>query len=166
MVDLLVQNAAQVTAVVSLVLLFAGGTVARLVGVALGLVGLGLVGWLLRRSAARRPELLGSYVGARLVLLVAVAGALLARRPDDRVWIWLATGLALLAVLAESSLRSMLTKTATVAVNLPGVPTVPEPPFPPAVLPWVTLGVTALGWCWPCSRRQAGCTWSPGCSRC
>ncbi|GAA1827233.1 CDP-glycerol glycerophosphotransferase family protein [Microlunatus capsulatus] len=146
MVDLLVQNGAQVAAVVAVVLLFAGGGAVQLVGVAVGLVGLALVGWLLRRSAARRPELLGSYVGARLVLLVAVTGALLARRPDDAVWIWVGTGLALLAVLAESSLRSMLTKTDTVAVNLPGVPVVPEPPFPVAVLPWVTLAVTALGW--------------------
>ncbi|SDT36425.1 CDP-Glycerol:Poly(glycerophosphate) glycerophosphotransferase [Friedmanniella luteola] len=146
MVDLLVQNGAQGAAVVSLVLLFAAGTTGRLVGVAAGLVALGLVAWLLRRSEARRPELLGAYVGARLVLLVAVAGALLARRPEDPVWIWLGTGVALLAVLAESTLRSMLTKTATVAVNLPGVPTVPEPPFPTRTLPWMTLGVTALGW--------------------
>ena len=146
MVDLLVQNAAQVAAVVSLVLLFATGTAGQLVGVAAGLVGLGLVGWLLRRSAVRRPELLGSYVGARLMLLVAVTGALLVRRPEDPLWIWLGTGLALLAVLAESSLRSMLTKPATVAVNLPGVPTVPEPPFPSPTLPWVTVGVTAVGW--------------------
>ena len=146
MVDLLVQNGAQVAAVLSLVLLFAAGTAGRLVGVAVGLVGLGLVGWLLRRSAARRPELLGAYVGARLVLLVAVTGALLARRPDDLVWIWSGTGAALLAVLAESSLRSMLTKTDTVAVNLPGVPRVPRQPFPTATLPWVTLAVAALGW--------------------
>lgn len=145
-VDLLVQNAAQLSAVVSLVLLFAGGTVARLVGAGLGLVGLGLLGWLLRRSATRRPELLVAYVGARLVLLVAVTGALLARRPDEPVWIWLGTGLALLAVLAESSLRSMLTKTAAVAVQLPGVPTVPRLPFPTSTLPWATVGVVALGW--------------------
>ena len=146
MVDLLVQNAAQVAAVVSLVLLFATGTAGRLVGVAAGLTGLGLVGWLLRRSAARRPELLGAYVGARLVLLLAVTGALLVRRPDDPLWIWLGTGLALLAVLAEGSLRTMLTKTEAVAVNLPGVPAVPEPPFPPRTLPWVTTAVSALGW--------------------
>jgi hypothetical protein len=146
MVDLLVQNAAQVAAVVSLVLLFATGTVGQLVGVAVGVVGLGLVGWLLRRSAVRRPELLGSYVGARLMLLVAVTGALLARRPEDPLWIWLGTGLALLAVLAESSLRSIRIKPATVAVNLPGVPTVPDPPFPSPTLPWVTVVVTAVGW--------------------
>lgn len=146
MVDLLVQNGAQLAAVLSLVLLFTAGTAGRLVGVALGLVGLGGVGWLLRRSATRRPELLGAYVGARLVLVVAVTGALLARRPDDGGWIWLGTGAALMTVLAESSLRSMLTKTATVAVNLPGVPTVPEPPVPTQTLPWATVGVLALGW--------------------
>jgi hypothetical protein len=145
LVDLLVQNGAQGAAVVSLVLLFAGGPAGRLVGAASGLLGLVLVGWLLRRSRARRPELLGAYVGARLVLLVAGAGALLARRPDDAGWIWLGTGAVLLAVLTESSLRSVLTKTSAVAVNLPGVPAVPEPPLPARTLPWVTLGVTALG---------------------
>ncbi len=145
-IELLVQNAAQVSAVVALVLLFAGDSTGQLVGAAVGVLGLGLAAWLLRRSARRRPELIGAYVGARLLLLIAVTGALLARRPDDADLIWLGTGLALLAVLVESSLRSMITRTEPFAAHLPGLPTPPEPPFPTAVLPWGTLAVTALGW--------------------
>jgi hypothetical protein len=143
--DLVAQNVAQVTAVLAVVLLFATGRLGQVVGAVLGVLVLGLLSWLLRRSATRRPELLGLYVGARLMLLVAVAGAMLARRPDDRGWIWLGTGLALLAVLAESSLRTTLTKTSPLAVHLPGVPVVPDGPFPTATLPVATVAAAALG---------------------
>ena len=143
--DLLAQNLAQVSAVVAVVLLFATGWVGQLIGAALCLVVIGVLGWLLRRSATRRPELLGLYVGARVVLLVAVAGALLARRADDAGWIWLGTGAALLAVLAERALRTTLTKSTPVAVHLPGVPVVPDPPFPTGTLPVSTVTTAALG---------------------
>ncbi len=146
MVELLGQNTAQVAAVLSVVLLFAGGTGGQLLGAVAGVLGLLVVAVLLRRSARRRPELIGTYVGARLMLLVAVTGALLARRPDERGWIWLGTGLALLAVLIESSLRAMISKTQAFAVHLPGVPTPPRAPFPTPALPWATLGVVAVGW--------------------
>ena len=143
--DLLAQNFAQAAAVVAMVLLFAAGTVGQVVGAVLCLVVIGVLAWLLRRSATRRPGLLGLYVGARAVLLVAVAGALLAGRPDDAGWIWLGTGAALLGLLAESSLRTTMTRSVPVAVNLPGVPVVPDPPFPTATLPLATVSAAALG---------------------
>ena len=90
-----------------------------------------VVAWLLRREAARLSPLLTAYAGSRLVLLLGVAAAYLVRRPDQATWLWVATGLALLAVLTEPTIKVLLSKTEQVAVNLPGVRPVPAPPFRP-----------------------------------
>ncbi len=146
-VELAVANAAQLGAVVAVVLLLApSGVVGHVLGMVALVVALGTTGWLLRQGSRRRSTpFLGSVAGPRLVLLVAVAGALVLRRPDETGWIWTATGLALLAVLTETSLRASLSKTEPVAVNLPGIEPVPEPPFPPAVVVWASLGLALSG---------------------
>ncbi|WP_375424771.1 CDP-glycerol glycerophosphotransferase family protein [uncultured Friedmanniella sp.] len=146
-VELALANAAQVCSVLAAVLLLApSGLVGRLLGSLAGLAALGTTGWLLRQ-AARRPltPFLGSSAGPRLLLLVAVGAALVARRPDDAGWFWSATGLGLLAVLTETSLRVSLAKTEQVAVNLPGVEPVPEPPFPPRSVVWASVALVLLG---------------------
>ena len=129
------ENLLDLVVVLAAVLLWVDApTWAHLVGAVLGLAGLLLVGRLLRREDARQGSLLVAYAGPRLLLLVAVAGGYLLRRPADSGWVWAATGLALLAVLSEPTLRVLLTKTEQVAVQLPGVPAVPAPPFPPGLL--------------------------------
>jgi len=131
-VDLLVSSLGNVAAVTGTVLLFVTEPLAlRLTGGLLLVAAAVGVGWLLRREIARRGPLLTAYAGSRLVLLVGVAAAYLARRPDQGTWVWVATGIALLAVLTEPTIKVLLRKTEQVAVNLPGVRPVPEPPFPP-----------------------------------
>lgn len=146
-IELAVANGAQVGVVVAVVLLLApSGTVGRVLGVAAGLVALVATGWLLRQASRRTATpFLGSVPGPRLLLLVAVGAAFVLRRPDDAGWIWTATGLGLLAVLTETSLRVSLAKTEQVAVNLPGVEPVPEPPFLPAAVVWASLALALLG---------------------
>jgi hypothetical protein len=144
--DLLVENIVNVVAAAGLVLLFAAPQFpARLVGALLSVAALCLVAWLLRRERGRKGTLLLAYGGVRLLLLVAVAGGYLLRRPEDGRWIWLATGLAVLAVLSEPTIQILLTKTEQVAVNLPGVRPVPGPPFDPDLLAVVTLVEVLVG---------------------
>ncbi|HEY5785974.1 MAG TPA: CDP-glycerol glycerophosphotransferase family protein [Microlunatus sp.] len=150
-VDLLVSSVGNVAAVTGTVLLFAAQPLAlRLTGGLLLAAAVVVVGWLLRRDAARLSPLLTTYAGSRLMLLVGVAAAYLARRPDQGTWLWTATGIALLAVLTEPTIKVLLSKTEQVAVNLPGVRAVPEPPFPPdriavgSLLLVVAGGVLAL----------------------
>ena len=57
----------------------------------------------------------------------------------------MATGLALLAVLTEPTIKVLLSKTEQVAVNLPGVRPVPAPPFRPDRLAVGSLVVVAVG---------------------
>ncbi|HEU5486207.1 MAG TPA: CDP-glycerol glycerophosphotransferase family protein [Microlunatus sp.] len=145
-VDLVLVNLAQLVTVAGTVLLFvAKAAWLQLVAASLVLVALAVVAWLLRRQVGRHGSLLGGFTGLRLVLLVAVAAAYLVRRPDQGGWIWLATGLAWSAVLAEPTITVLLSKTQQVAVNLPGVRPVPAPPFPPDLLAWTSLLVVALG---------------------
>ena len=145
-IDLLVSAAVNVVAVTGVVMLFA------LESLPLGVIGgvlLGLatvaVAWLLKREAARLGPLLTAYAGSRLVLLVGVAAAYLARRPDQMTWLWVATGLALLAVLTEPTIKVLLSKTEQVAVNLPGVRPVPAPPFRPDRIAVGSLVVVVVG---------------------
>lgn len=146
MTELALDNAAAVTGVVAVVLLFAGpGRWGPVLGVVAGVATLLATAWLLRRAAVQGRSLLRAQAGLRLVLLVAVAGAYLLRRPDEPGWIWSATGLALLGVLIEGSLAQAAAKTQQVAVNLPGVPTVPEPPLPFSVPAWAALGAALVG---------------------
>ena len=145
-VDLLVANAANVLAVTGAVLLLAATSVPLAIsGAVLAGLALGAVAWLLRRQTVRLDSLLAAYTGVRLVLFVGVAGAYVQRRPDDVSWVWLATGLAVLAVLSEPALVVLLSKAEPTAVNLPGVDPVPRPPYSPDVLPLVTLAEASLG---------------------
>lgn len=145
-VDLLITNLANLLAVASTVMLFvAGSAVTQVVGGVLVVLALVIVGWLLRRQAGRPGGLLTSYAGARLVLLVAMAAACLSRSSNQIGWIWVATGLALFAVLLEPTVKVLLSKTEQVAVNLPGVRPVPAPPFAPDLLVVVSVGVVAIG---------------------
>ena len=69
-----------------------------------------ILGWLLRRDISRGRALLATYQAPRMIVLVAVAAAYLARRPDDAVWIWAATGLAIFAILSEPTVRLLLSQ--------------------------------------------------------
>ncbi len=131
-VDLLISNGLNVCLVVAIVVLFtADGLVLGLVGALFAVVSLLIIGWLMRREVGRRRGLLGMNQAPRVLLMVAVAGGYLLRRPQDSVWVWIATGLALLAILSESTLRTLLGRTRSMATNLPGVPVVTKPPVQP-----------------------------------
>ncbi len=144
-IDLLVANAAAGLGTVGAVLLVVAPAPAAVAGGVLVVSATAAVGWLLRRQLARGEGLLTAHLGIRLVLLVAVAGAYLRRRPDDIGWISVATGLALLVVLGEPTLQLVLSRIEQVAVNLPGVQAVPASPCSPNVLPVVSLVEVLLG---------------------
>jgi CDP-Glycerol:Poly(glycerophosphate) glycerophosphotransferase len=158
-IDLIVNNLFNVCAVVGAVVMYvAADSAVFWLGVALGVASVIMLGWLLRRDISRGRALLATYKAARMIVLLAVAAGYLARRPDDAAWIWIATGLAILTILSEPSLRLLLIKAAPVAVHLPGSPEVPQPPFSAtfvALAPFVgaTVGVLlaaagAPGWCY------------------
>jgi hypothetical protein len=144
-VDLMVASVANVLAVAAVVVLFAvESPLLLVVGGVLALLAVGMVCWLLHRELARHGGLLTIHAGSRLVLLVAVSAAYLSRRPDQG-WLWLATGVALLAVLTEPMIKVLLSKTEQVAVNLPGVRPVPPPPYSPDLLVIASMVVVVLG---------------------
>jgi CDP-Glycerol:Poly(glycerophosphate) glycerophosphotransferase len=158
-VDLIVSNLFNLCVVIGAVVMFAAtDSPVFWLGAALGVAAMIILGWLLRRDISRGRALLATYQGPRLVVLVAVAAAYLARRPGDELWIWAATGLAILAVLSEPTVRLLLGWATPVAVQLPGFPEVPRPPFNPtfvALAPFATAGVGVLlaatgapGWCY------------------
>ena len=146
-IDLLVANLAAAGGTVGAVILVVAPAPAAVAGGVLVLLGTAGVGWLFRRQFARGEGLLTAHLGIRLVLLVAVAGAYLRRRPDDIGWISVATGLALIVVLGEPTLQLVLSRIEQVAVNLPGVQPVPAPPYASNVLPLVGLAEVVLGGC-------------------
>jgi hypothetical protein len=146
-VDLMIANLGNVLALAGMVLLlvFDSALLPRVLGAALTAAAVVVVAWLLRREASRSSGLLGVYAGSRLVLLVAVAGGYLGARPLQQGWIWTATALAVLAVLAEPTTRVLLSKTEQVAVNLAGVRPVPRPPFRPDRLVVGSLALVVVG---------------------
>ena len=145
-VDLLIGNGLNVCLVIAIVLLFAAeGLVLGLIGALFALASLLIIGWLLRREVRRRRGLLGLIQAPRLLLMIAVAGGYLLRRPQDSVWVWIATGLALLAILSESTLRTLLGRTRSMATHLPGVPDVTKPPFNPSLVAVAPLAAALLG---------------------
>jgi hypothetical protein len=145
-VDLIVSNLFNFCAVIGAVVMFvAADSPIFWLGAALGLASVIILGWLLRRDISRGRALLAAYQGSRIIVLLAVAAAFLARRPDDIVWIWIATGLAILAILSEPSLRLLLSKATPVAVHLPGSPEVPRPPFNPTFVALAPFAEAVLG---------------------
>lgn len=145
-IDLLVTNAVALSAVIGAVLLLVVDRLSiQVLGGLLSLAALAGTGWLLRRELGRFGDLLTLHTGPRFVLLVAIAGSYLTRRPDQAVWIWVATGVGMAAVLAEPTIKMLLAKTQQIAVNLPGVQPVPEPPYAPSKLALGSLAVTAVG---------------------
>jgi len=145
-VDLIVSNLFNFCVVIGAVLMFAGaGSPITWLGAALALASMIMLGWLLRRDLARGRALLAIYSAPRIAILVAVAAGYLARRPDEEVWIWSATGLAILAILCEPTIRLLLTKAMPVAVQLPDFPEVPKPPFQPRLVALAPFGASVLG---------------------
>jgi CDP-Glycerol:Poly(glycerophosphate) glycerophosphotransferase len=145
-VDLLVSTLFNFSVVIGAVLMFAAiGLPVIWLGAAFAVASMIMLGWLLRRDMRRGRALLAAYQGQRTAVLIAVAAAYLARRPDEALWIWTATGLAILAILNERTLRLLLGKAAPVAVQLPGFPEVPRQPFRPDVVAIAPFAVAVLG---------------------
>ena len=158
-VDLVVNNLCNVCVVAGAVVMYvAADSAVFWLGVALGVASVIMLGWLLRRDISRGRALLAAYQATRTMVLIAVAAGYLARRPDDAVWIWMATGLAILTILFEPSLRLLMSEASPVAVHLPGLPEVPQPPLSTtlvALAPLVAAIVGVLlaaaggpGWCY------------------
>jgi hypothetical protein len=158
-VDLIVNNLFNVCAVAGAVVMYvAADSAVFWLGAALGVASVIMLGWLLRRDISRDHALLATYKAARMIVLLAVAAGYLSRRPNDAAWIWIATGLAILAILTEPTLRLLLIKAAPVAVHLPGSPEVPQPPFSArfvalgpfggAVAGVLLAAAGAPGWCY------------------
>ena len=145
-VDLLVSNLFNFSVVIGAILMFAAiDSPIIWLGAVLTAASMVMLGWLLRRDMSRGRALLSTYQGQRIALLVAVAAAYLARRPDHALWIWAATGLAILAILSERTLRLLLSKATPVAVQLPGFPEVPRPPFKPSMVAIAPFAEAVLG---------------------
>jgi len=145
-VDLIVSNLFSFCAVIGAVVMFtAADSPIFWLGAALGLASVIILGWLLRRDISRGRAMLAAYQAARMILLIAVAAAYLARRPDDISWIWAATGLAILAILSEPTVRLLLSKATPVAVHLPGFPEVPRPPFNPSFVALAPFAEAVVG---------------------
>lgn len=146
-VDLIVNNLFNVCAVAGAVVMYvaAADSAVFWLGAALGVTSVIMLGWLLRRDISRGRAVLATYKAARMIVLLAVAAGYLARRPDDTVWIWIATGIAILAILSEPTLRLLLIKAAPVAVHLPGSAEVPQPPFRATFVALAPFAVAAVG---------------------
>ena len=145
-VDLIVSNLFNFLVVIGTVLMFTStGSPIIWLGAVLAVASLIMLGWLLRRDLSRDRPLLAAYQGQRIAVLIAVAAAYLARRPDDAMWIWTATGLAILGILSERTLQLLLSKATPVAVQLPGFPEVPQPPLKPNVVTIAPFAAAVLG---------------------
>lgn len=115
-----------------------------LLGGLLGLVALALIGQRLYRRASQAP-LTANFPVQRILVLVLAGAAYAQRRPSDRLEVWLAVAIAVLAVLLEPNLRAQLGKVRPVGTGLPGLTEVPPPPFAPGLLAWVSLAEALLG---------------------
>jgi hypothetical protein len=89
--------------------------------------------------------LLTYFVTVRALLLICVGAGYQIRQPDSAGWAWLGVGLALMLVLAETLIKSLLGTTKIIVANLPGVPSLPTAPFSPGWLLIASLGVIVLG---------------------
>jgi hypothetical protein len=145
-VDLIVSNVFNFSVVIAAVVMFVGADSPIIwLGAVLAVAAMIMLGWLLRRDLTRGRALLAIYQGPRIAIVIAVAAGYLARRPDAALWIWSATGLLILAILSEPTVRLMLTKATPVAVQLPGFPEVPKPPFKPRLVALAPFGAAVLG---------------------
>lgn len=142
--DFGVRNVINAGAVVAVCLLVASSS--AVLGVVGALAGLAaLIGILARRWSDFVPKpktaLLGYFVSVRLLLVVAIGGAYLHRRPDasaaETGLAWLAVAGLLLVVMAEPLVKTLLGTTKIVVRNLPGVRPVPKAPFSPG---WIAAG--------------------------
>lgn len=142
--DFGVRNLINLGAVLAVCLLVASDSeLIRTIGALAGLAA--LIGILVRRWSDFYPKpktgLLGYFVSVRLLLVVAVGGAYLHRRPGaasvEVGSAWTALGLLLLLIMAEPLVKTLLGTTKIIVRNLPGVPPVPKAPFSPG---WVAAG--------------------------
>ncbi|WP_344812427.1 CDP-glycerol glycerophosphotransferase family protein [Microlunatus aurantiacus] len=142
--DFAVRNVINLGAVVSAcVLLAADGTTIRAVGALAGLAA--LVGILARRWSDFYPRpkagLLGYFVSVRLLLVVAVGGLFLHRRPDagalEVAAAWTGLAVLLLLVMAEPLVKTLLGTTKVIVRHLPGVKPVPKAPLSAG---WIAAG--------------------------
>jgi hypothetical protein len=145
-VDLIITNLFNVCVIVAAVIMFAAvGSPIIWLGAVLAIASLIVLGWLMRRDISRGRALLAIYQAPRIVVLIAVAAAYLARRPDETAWIWAATGLAIFAIMFEPTVRLLMSKATPVAVQLPGFPSVPRSPFNPSFVALAPLATAAAG---------------------
>jgi CDP-Glycerol:Poly(glycerophosphate) glycerophosphotransferase len=145
-VDQIISNLFNVCAVGGVVLMFAATQSPIFwLGAAFGLASVIILGWLMRRDMSRGYPLLAAYQAPRIVILIAVAAAYLARRPDQLTWIWVATGLGIFAIMSEPTVRRLMTKATPVAVQLPGFPEVPRSPFNPSYVAFAPYAAAAAG---------------------
>ena len=128
-VDLIISNLFNICVVVGAAVMFiAAGSPIFWLGAALAIASLIILGWLMRRDITRGRPMLATYQAQRIVVVLAVAAAYLARRPDQATWICVATSLGIFAILSEPTVRLLMAKGTPVAVQLPGFPAVPRPP--------------------------------------
>ncbi|GAB3764352.1 CDP-glycerol glycerophosphotransferase family protein [Microlunatus parietis] len=128
-------------------LLAGGGTVPVIIGIGCGLISLVLLVRRLRRPLLRpagaRAEV--ATVAARALLVLAVAAGAVLRRPEDAGWWYLAAGIAMLTVLTEPSVRTLLAARGQRTVQLPSAPAIPEPRLPSGIQVQAWLAVIVIG---------------------
>ena len=145
-VDLIISNLFNICVVVGAAVMFiAAGSPIFWLGAALAIASLIILGWLMRRDITRGRPMLATYQAQRIAVVLAVAAAYLARRPDQATWICVATSLGIFAILSEPTVRLLMAKGTPVAVQLPGFPAVPQPPFNPTLVALAQFAVTAIG---------------------
>ena len=145
--DFFTKNLINLGAVAGVCLLLGtSSTWARLLGVAAALSTFVAIIWR-RRKALLPPDraVLGYFVTVRSLLMVAVGAGFSARSPGEAGWAWAGVGVAIMLVMAESLVKSLLSTTKVTVVNLPGVPVIPTPPFPPGWLTVANLALIAVG---------------------
>ena len=142
------KNAINLGAVVGCcLLLLSTGTVLPLLGAAAALASFVAIVW--RRYeqvvAPRTANLLGYFVTVRALLVLAVAGGFVLRRPDEWAWVAAASVLLVMSVMAEPLLRTLTGRPRLTVVNLAGIRTAPKAPFHDSWLPTLQLAALPVG---------------------
>ncbi|MDN5771072.1 MAG: hypothetical protein L0H24_09285, partial [Microlunatus sp.] len=150
--DFGIRNLINAGAVLAVCLVIGSTTeIVRAVGALAGLAA--VVAILARRWSDFWPTpkagLLGYFVSVRLLLVVALGGAFLHRRPGagtgEVVGAGIAVGILLLLVMAEPLVKTLLGTTKVVVRHLPGVPPVPKAPLSPGWVAVANLIAIAVG---------------------